>query len=155
MQMLHLETPRKVGLLLALALTLVFAGCAYADEGAASPRTTENQYFAFAFWNLGATQGTYGVPKEDTTPSWVGVEVMDLPSVNLYIDGRSPIDFQWENKTVGGVAYLSAPGDWWIHNTVYESDMRTARLTAWSPDYRGHMSGYWSPDSWGTYPSLN
>lgn len=58
------------------------------------------------------------------------------------------------NTTRSGVAYLVDPGQWWIHNFVYEYGYRMASLRGMSYE-AGVLGGQWSPDSWGTYNSLN
>ncbi|MBS5450586.1 MAG: hypothetical protein KHZ24_05165 [Coriobacteriia bacterium] len=80
---------------------------------------------------------------------------MTMYDLELYIDGGTYQSGPWINCTVGGSAYLVDPGDWWIHNVVYENNYGYARLTGWCDDETGDLEGYWSPDSWGTYPSLN
>ena len=141
-----------IGLLMAFTMA-VMAIPAYADE--AQPRITDNQWYDFYFSYPGATQGTYGVPKDDDTASWITVTNMNFYDIYLYIDGGVYQSGPWTNCTTGSQAYLVDPGDWWIHNYVYEAGYRWARLTGWSPDETGDFEGYWSPDSWGTYPSLN
>ena len=138
-----------------LALTCSVATPAMAAESDAQPRTAENQWYDFYFDSPGASQGIYGVQKDDTTPSWITVTNMTLYDINLYIDGGVYQSGPWTNCTTGGVAYLVDPGDWAIHNYVKEAGYDWARLTGWSPDEPGDLEGWWSPDSWGSYPSLN
>lgn len=107
---------------------------------------SEDTGFHFDFTFPGATAGTSGREKQDDTPSYVNITNMTIYDVNLYIDGMG-FGNAWYNKTNGGVAYIIDPGEWAIHNTVYESGMRMARMTGWSPDEDGVLGGVWSPDS--------
>ena len=81
---------------------------------------------------------------------------MDMTGVHLYVDGWYGSS-GWNNKTINNYAYLTTVGQWWIHNTVYEDNGHNtclARLRGLGSQ-AGNLSGEWSPDSWGTYPSLN
>lgn len=159
---MELTVRRRIALGLASAVAAAslavtaWATPAMADDGATTgvmPATTEDQYFSFWFEGFGSTQGTPGAPKEDTTPSYVNVDNMTIYDVFFYIDGEAGTN-NWINQTVGGYAYMVDPGKYAIHNTVYENGMRSARMTAMANE-SGVLGGQWSPDSWGSYPSLN
>lgn len=140
-----------------IAATAFTAAPAMANEATPDagvlPATTEDQPYFFTFSGYGATQGTEPAGKDDDSASYINVNNMTIYDVHLYIDGIDANE-NYINSTVGGYAYLVDPGQWWIHNTVYENDMRSARLTALASE-EGVLGGEWSPDSWGTYPSLN
>ena len=138
-----------------------FAGPALASE--VQPRTTIAQEYVFAFGWYGHTGFTHTAPKHDATPTYVRAEVMDMAGVHLYVDGYY-VNRGWVNQTCYEYAYLSQStwansGDkkFWIHTTVFEEagyQQCDSRFRAMGSE-AGNMSGEWSPDSWGTYPSLN
>lgn len=142
-----------VGLLLAGGIALgTLALPAYADDGIV-PLTTADQTYEFYFENFGDSQSSKPAPKDDATASYILVNNMTIYDVHLYVDGYAGGVWN-QNLTRGGYAYLVDPGKWWIHNFVYENGYRTAQLRGLASE-AGVLAGMWSPDSWGTYPSLN
>lgn len=121
---------------------------------------TENQRYEFYFSGTGATQGTYGYRKDNNTECFIAIESLGSSRLNFYIDGSTSSSGPWYNRTGvngGGVAVASTTGYFLIHNNVYETGCRYARLTAMSPSGRSSAYGYWSPDTnqSGWWPYLN
>lgn len=124
---------------------------AQADE--AMPLTTVDQTYFFEFNYSGDEHRTAPVDKSDTTASYINVDNMTVYDVYLHVDGYHN-GYYYLNTTRGGQAYLVDPGQWWIHNFVYEYGYRYASLRGTAYE-SGVLGGQWSPDSWGTYRSLN
>ena len=133
------------------SLSLLPVNNAHADE--ISPRTTVDQTYFFEFTYFGDTARTAPVAKEDDSASYINVDNMTIYDVHLYVDGYQN-GYYYTSLTRGGYAYLVDPGQWWIHNFVYENNYRWASLRGLSSE-AGVLGGQWSPDSWGTYNSLN
>lgn len=117
------------------------------------PLTTDDQTYFFEFTYSGDEHRTAEVSKLDDTPSYINVDNMTIYDVYLYVDGYHS-GYYYLNTTRGGYAYLVDPGQWWIHNFVYENGYRKASLRGTAYE-SGVLGGQWSPDSWGTYRSLN
>ena len=119
--------------------------------------TTDTKYnFKFTLWDK--TEGTPARRKEDTTPTYVYIEKLNIGDgiANMYVDGAKKQTGSWKNVTDGGYARVQGKGKWWIHNTVKEQGYSFARLTAWlKKGSGGTISGVWSPDSAHRYPSMN
>lgn len=137
------------------ALSLLLASMLLAPTTALA--ITDNQYYSFGFSGTGATQGTYGYPKDTQSECFLWIQSISMSNgVNFYIDGSGGQNGPWTNRTRGGVARGWVKGYFLIHNYVKENNESWARLTAVSPSGSGSVSGYWSPDTneaW--HPSLN
>lgn len=142
-----------VGLVIAGGISLgALALPAHADDDI-MPLTTKDQPYYFYFEGFGDSQSSDLAPKDNDTASYILVDNMTIYDVHLYIDGY--LNGTWNfNLTRGGYAYLVDPGQWWIHNFVYENGYRAARLRGLASE-EGVLAGMWSPDSWGVYNSLN
>ena len=116
------------------------------------PATTGDQEFDFGFRNFGHERRTAVASKDDASASYINVDNMTIYDVHLFVDGYDG-SFN-TNLTRGGYAYLIDPGQWWIHQYVYENGYRWAALRGLSSE-AGVLGGQWSPDSWGVYNSLN
>ena len=116
--------------------------------------------YNFNFSYDGASQGTYGEVKGDTSPVYVLVKSIN-GGVNFYVDGNAQgrgYDAPWINLTAGtGNAYCSRKGTYSIHNDVVErfGSMAYARLTAIGHKSGGYVNGVWSPDSYRNWTFLN
>ena len=124
-----------------------------AQAGEAMPLTTVDQTYFFEFNYSGDEHHTAPVDKANDTPSYINVDNMTIYDVYLYVDGYRN-GYYYPNTTRGGQAYLVDPGQWWIHNFVKEYGYNYASLRGVAYE-SGVLGGQWSPDSWGTYNSLN
>lgn len=131
-----------------------------APSGSKSPmraNTNDTKYnFVFTLWDK--TEGTPGRRKEDTTPTYVNIATLNIGNgkANMYVDGGKSQTGSWKNMTVGGYAPVQGTGKWRIHNNVKEKGYSFARLTSWLKEGTGgRISGWWSPDSMYSYPSMN
>lgn len=122
---------------------------------------TGNSWYGFPF-SSGDTDGTDGRPKQDYSSTYIRVDRMDMRSCKVYVDGArskyGPYANQvsyWSGSSVGNSATVRSTGEFQIMNRVRENGLSWARLTGWAYDGGGTLSGYWSPDSWGTYPKIN
>lgn len=131
--------------------TCMPASSAYADD--IMPLTSEDQGYFFTFKYFGDSQHSERASKDDATASYIYVNHMTIYDVHLYVDGYWNGSWNF-NMTRGGYAYLVDPGQWWIHNYVYENGYPEAQLRGLASE-AGELGGLWSPDSWGTYNSLN
>ena len=102
-------------------------------------------------------QGTWETDprsKEDSSSTYIQVLRKDMPSCRVYVDAKTWSG--WVNETVYGYATVKQVGKWRIRQNVYENHGRVdARLSAWANNGGGTLSGYWSPDSWGSYTAIN
>lgn len=122
---------------------------------------TGDTWYAFPFSN-GGTAATSGRAKQDATSTYVRIDRMDMRSVKLYVDGSSGLWGPWSNQVsywsgtaVGNSSTVWNPGEYQIMTRVNENGLSYARLTGWAYNGGGTLNGYWSPDSWGTYPKIN
>lgn len=123
---------------------------------------TGDTWYAFPFANSGDTWATSGRAKEDATSAYIQVQTMSLDYCKVYIDGSSTINGPWSNQVsywsgtaTGNSCSVTSTGKFGIMNRVHENGLGFARLTGWACSQPGTLSGYWSPDSWGTYPKIN
>lgn len=149
---------------IAFAATLLMTaslgmGTAMASEIDAYNFHTDSDY-DFYFSYDGASQGTTGEVKGDTSPVYVKVNAIN-GGVNFYVDGNAQgrgYDAPWINLTAGtGNAYCSRVGTYSIHSDVVErfGSMAYARLTAIGHKQDGYVNGVWSPDSYQNWTFLN
>lgn len=136
---------------IALGATIVLGSLALAAPAFAG--NTSNTYFTFNLPWTGATYGTGWRAKEDSSSTFVCATTV-TNMCQLYVDGSrdggSPV-----NCTVNGSAFLREPGSYQIYQDVNEWGYNEARLTSWAQYGPAIISGYWSPDSYGTYPIIN
>lgn len=146
---------------MAFASVLAIAGMAvafsatpaFADD-AVAPASSDDSTYYFEFSNFGDQAWTAQRSKDDDTASYINVNNMTIYDVFLYIDG---IDYGGNVNTQltrGSHAYLIDPGQWNIHNFVYENGYPNARLRGMANE-SGVLGGVWSPDSYYVYNSLN
>lgn len=135
------------------AIALVTIAC-FIGTSAFAGNSYDRKY-DFNFKRNGETHGTMAREKQDATPTYIRIDSITLNSINLYVDGSKKQSGPWKNKTNRGRAVASRTGHFWIHNTVRESGMTWARLTGYATDGPGRIKGVWSPDSTGSYTSLN
>ncbi len=114
---------------------------------------TGDTYYAFNMAS-GGTYGTGGRAKEDASSTYVKIDSISR-ACRLYVDGGATQSGAWYNQTVNGYARATGVGKWRIRQNVYENGFRWARLTAWANEGASNLAGWWSPDSWGNYTSLN
>lgn len=114
---------------------------------------TSNSSFSFPMPANG-THGTGGRAKQDASPTYVRIDSITRPC-RMYVDGASSSSGVWYNCTNGGYARAYRTGHFQIHQTVYESGYRWARLTAWANEGASTVKGAWSPDCAGSYPDMN
>ncbi len=148
----------------ALMLCAVF-GClapvvqeAYAvqSDGIAARANTKDLPFKFIFKSSGDTyQGDEPRRKSNKTPVYIKVEKIACDYCRAYIDGSYSSSGPWTNLTVSGLATIKKKGEFSISSTVREKGATWARLTGWAESHSGNVSGQWSPDSKGTYTSIN
>ena len=148
--------------LLAGVVTVALPQQAFADDGRDSapktlvvtePRSAADSAFDFTMAGNG-TNGTSGRMKDNDTSSYVKISYIKN-KCRLYIDGANTKNGPWHNCTVGGYANATRIGQWRIMNYVNENGYDYARLTAWANSGATRLYGVWSPDSVGTYPSIN
>ena len=120
----------------------------------------EDSDYGFNFSYDGASQGTKGEIKGNTSPVYVKVKEIN-GGVNFYVDGNAQgrgYDAPWINLTAGtGNAYCYREGTYSIHSDVVErfGSMAYARLTAIGHKQGGYVNGVWSPDSYQNWTFLN
>ncbi len=160
---------RIIGSLFALALLSGAAMAfqpqvAYADDGRDSapqtlvvtevePRSSADSAYSFSMSGNG-TNGTSGRVKDNDSSSYVRIDSI-TKSCRMYIDGADGKYGPWSNCTVNGYANATRVGKWRIMNYVNEWGYDYARLTAWANNGATSLYGVWSPDSVGSYPSIN
>ncbi len=160
---------KAVGLLFAVGLLAgavlgIQPQVAYADDGRdaapqtlavteAQPRSAADSAYDFKMSGNG-TNGTSGRSKDNDSSSYVYIASI-TKSCRLYIDGAKGKYGSWANCTVNDHANATRPGRWRIMNYVNERGFGYARLTAWANNGATSLHGVWSPDSVGTYPSIN
>lgn len=112
-----------------------------------------DRYFYFNFSNAIPDAETGGQVKEDSTSTYV--KLMSLPSsyVDCQVYGLRT-NGKWYNETVGGTVHMPK-GEWFVKQYVKERGGSKAKLRFIKTSSNGSLSGYWSPDSVGSYPSLN
>ena len=155
-----MDALKRLSAPLLLALTLVLGALfalapmpALAEDSDVAPASSVDQYYYFDFQYYGDEKATAPVNKDNDTASYFYTYNMTIYDCHLYIDGHDGYG-NYYNMTVGGYAYLVDPGQWWIHNYVYENGYPQARLRGLSSQ-SGVLEGFWSADSTGTYGSLN
>lgn len=150
--------------LLAGVAVVVQPQVAYADDGRdsapqtlvvteAEPRSASDSAYSFSMSGNG-TNGTSGRSKDNDSSSYVKISSI-TNSCRMYIDGAHGKYGSWNNCTVNGYANATRAGNWRIMNYVNEWGYSYARLTAWANNGATSLYGVWSPDSVGTYPSIN
>lgn len=137
-----------------LALGIVVVALAFSfTPTTAFARTTIDSKYEFTMPDLG-TNATGGRIKENNSATYIRVDIKTMQSCRTYVDAQTL--FGWKNETVWEHATVKALGKFAIHQNVYENHGRcNARLSAWANNGSGTLQGVWSPDSWGSYPSIN
>lgn len=162
----------KVSITSLLALMLIVGSLfvvtqpqiAFADDGrdqapktlvvTESPaRSTADSAYDFNMSGNG-TNGTSGRLKSNDSSSYVKISRI-TNSCRMYIDGAKSKTGAWRNCTVNGYANATRVGNWRIMNYVNEWGYSYARLTAWANNGSASVSGVWSSDCAGSYPSIN
>lgn len=96
--------------------------------------------------------------KEDTSSTYVNLTRVPATYIYCDVEGYMPIGYvgemRWEAKTLNGTVRIGT-GKWLIRQQVYEHGGRSARLRFQRYDADGTVSGYWSPDSQGSYTYAN
>ena len=131
---------------------------AHAEESndIATQANTNDLPFKFVFKSSGDTyQGDEPRRKSNTTPVYIKVEKIACDYCRAYIDGSYSSSGPWANLTVDGLATIKKRGEFSISSTVREQGATWARLTGWAESHSGNVSGLWSPDSKGSYKSIN
>ena len=149
-----MELARKIVAPFVGALITIGIACAVPATPAAAAttgNTTDTSYY-FEFNYFGDEKSTSQRAKQDDSPSYIYVNNMTIYDIHLYIDGVNGSNIT--NLTRGGYAYLVDPGQWRIHNFVYENGYPYARLRGLASE-SGVFGGLWSPDCAGVYNSLN
>lgn len=90
--------------------------------------------------------------KEDTTSTYVKAIQVPGGFVDCKVYGLRSSG--WYNETIGGKVRLYK-GAWFIKQYVKEHGGSKAKLHFVKGTANGSLEGYWSPDSIGSYPSLN
>lgn len=123
---------------------------------------TGDSWYRFPFDTNGSTWATDGRSKEDASSAYIQVRTMTMDYCKVYIDGGETINGPWSNQVsywsgtnTGNSCSVTSPGQFGIMNRVNENELGYARLTGWACSQPGVLAGYWSPDSWGTYPKIN
>lgn len=130
--------------------------CTFAVATPAFAAETGNSGFDFNLYSPGSDTGGSGWrQKDDTSPTFVWATTLTAPC-QLYVDGSNDWGHSHQNCTVNDHANLYSTGSFVIHQNVHEWGYHQAELTSWLP-WRGssHAKGVWSPDSYGSYPSIN
>lgn len=155
-----------------VALPFQMAIASTAEEGAKDPGNGEaiaarsgnigDTEYKFDFDFSGATDGESGRSKEDDTSSYIKVVTLNIDMFKAYIDGGPSEDGPWDNQVsywsgdaVGNSASVTYTGEFLIMNRVYENGLGFARLTGWANSQSGSSTGWWSPDSIGSFPIIN
>ena len=141
--------------MLAVSLTSLPATAAFASD-MGSTRSSVDSSFSFYFGSAGATQATAWRNKDRPSSTYIRVDARSGNSPRLYVDGawNSNGDGSY-NCTNHGFVRAPGPGQYEIHNGVYELGYRWARLTGWADNGSGTLRGAWSPDCAGNYTDLN
>ena len=140
-----------IGILFACGLGTM-AAPAMADDIATCDYTNKSLYLNIS---VGSTYGTPWYAKETTKATYVDVESMGTVDwCFLYADGSND-KVNYQNCTDGTRAYLSHADEYELHNTVTEKGYTYVRVTAYKTSQGGILTGYWSPDCWGSYTDLN
>lgn len=164
-------TAIAIAALMALPVQMAFAAEAsptiestsVQDDGVIVVRSnTGDTWYNFPFSESGSTWATSGRAKEDSSSAYIQVVTMTMDYCKVYIDGGRTIDGPWSNQVsywsgsaTGNSCSVTSTGQFGIMNKVNENGLGYARLTGWACSQPGELSGYWSPDSWGTYPKIN
>ena len=111
-------------------------------------------YFGFDGWFQRAN--TAYRSKDTSSSTYLRVDSRSGATMRLYVDGATNSGgANYANLTIGGYVTSPGPGRYEIHNNVYETGRRWARLGASSDNGPGTLGGVWSPDCSGNYTDLN
>ncbi len=125
------------------------------DSASITPCNTIDTTYNFSF-GANETDGTAWRGKDGTTSTYIRIDWKTGNSPRLYVDGAYNSDgYGSTNCTIEGYVRAPGPDEYEIHNLVYESGFRWARLTCWADLGSGAMAGAWSPDCGGDYTDLN
>ena len=150
------STVRRVLVTAVLGLSLVVCPTTGALASEASPQTSINSTYDFYLGSQGATDGTSWRSKDNATSTYIWVKSKWGNSPRLYVDGAKDTNgWNTTNCTNGGSVRAPGPGEYEIHNGVYELGFRWARITSWADYGSGGLRGEWSPDCSGNYADLN
>ena len=150
------STARKVLVTAALGLSLVVCPATGAVASEASPQKSADAPYGFYLGYQGATDGTSWRSKDNATSTYIKVNSKWGKSPRLYVDGAKDTNGRnTTNCTNGGSVRAPGPGEYEIHNGVYELGFRWARITSWADYGSGGLRGEWSPDCSGNYADLN
>lgn len=139
----------------AAMMALAAVMCTFAVATPAFAGNTENRPYTFSLSSPSSDTGGSGWRnKDDTSPTFVWATTLTAPC-QLFVDGSNDGGYSHRNCTVDGRAYLNYLGSFAIHQNVHEWGYRQAELTGWVPWGYSYTQGWWSPDSYGSYPSIN
>ena len=125
----------------------------HGGTGIRSVPTNKHQLY---LGSQGATDGTSWRSKDNATSTYIWVKSKWGNSPRLYVDGAKDTNgWNTTNCTNGGSVRAPGPGEYEIHNGVYELGFRWARITSWADYGSGGLRGEWSPDCSGNYADLN
>lgn len=129
-------------------------GTAVSSAGVMPLANTSDTSFTFTFNKSGATAACYEPRRKDNrTPAYVKVNVKTCDRCRAYIDQSS--SGSWVNVTSQGKATIKKTGEFFIYVSSAFNTNSMVRFTGWADSTAGKVSGLWSPDSVGSYPSIN
>lgn len=134
--------------LAAVMCTFAVATPAFADQ-------TWNSGFEFNLHSPSSDTGGSGWrQKDNNSPTFIWAKILSAPC-QVFVDGSNDWGNSHQDCTVNGRAYLNQVGSFVINQNVNEWHYHQAELTGWVPWGNSYAKGEWSPDSYGSYPSIN
>lgn len=131
------------------------AMAATVDAGVVPVNDVDSSY-GFNFDGWFQRQNTAYRPKDTSSSTYIRIDSRSGANIRLYVDGAtSSGGANYANLTIGGYVVSPGPGKYEIHNNVYETGRRWARLGASSDYGSAKLKGVWSPDCSGNYADLN
>ncbi|MBQ7248082.1 MAG: hypothetical protein IJS22_08340 [Lachnospiraceae bacterium] len=143
------KSMKKTSLIIRCIILFLLLGSVLSNSLLIASASSTDSYFSFAVGGDLANRTLFRT-KDNSTPVYVKLD--NGPSLVLFDVVASNLVSQ---NSGTGVAHMSPGTQRLIHTHVYENGHAICALMSRNNPYSGTASGYWSPDSVGTYPFAN